>query len=144
MSALNPPPLYSPLIDDEEGKPTLPWTIFLNQLYEGDTGESWTPTFTGLTETGTPTITGRYYRLGRIVKFFITIVPDTDTTAVAGTTYVNNFPLVFAGDGVVFAVSGNLGDGPGHIVASNNRIYTPAWTAVTVPLTLVGEAELSI
>lgn len=143
MSALNPPPLYDPLTD-EEGKPSLAWTIFFNQLFEGDTGESWVPTFTSLTETGTPTITGRYYRLGRIVLFFITIIPGTNTSAIAGTTFVNNFPLTFAGDGPVFAVSGNLGDGPGHIVASNNRIYTPTWTAVTVPLTLIGFAELSI
>lgn len=136
------PPVRDPLIDDEAFV-NLSWLLFFNSLFEGDTGESWTPTFSGLTQTGVPTITGRYYRLTRRVCYFsVLIIPATDTSAIAGTTYIDNFPLTFSGDGISFAVSGNLGAGPGHVVASGNRIYTPAWTSVTVPLTIVGICEV--
>lgn len=143
MSSVRPPPTTQPMVD-KDGVVTLPWLSHFFGSYQGDVGASWTPTFTSLTETGTPTITGRYYRISRrLVYFSVLIVPGTNTSAVAGTTYINNFPLTFTGDGIVFAVSGALGDGPGHIVASSNRIYVPAWTSVTVPLTVIGMGEVS-
>ena len=138
----SPPPTRDQIVDGD-GFTSLSWLLFFNNQYNGDTGTVWTPTFTDLTISGTPTITGRYYRLSRrVVYFTIRIVPATSTTSVAGTTYVNNFPLTVTGDGVCFAVLGGIGDGPGHVVAGNNRIYTPAWTAVTVPVTVVGICEV--
>lgn len=144
MTQIAPPPINDFLVDNE-GKANLSWILFFNQLYEGDTGTSWTPTFTSLTEVGgSATITGRYYRVNRRLCFFwVKIVPVTNTSATAGTTYINNFPLTASNDGACWAVSGNLGDGPGHIVASNNRIYVPGWTTVTVPLYVVGFTEVS-
>lgn len=143
-SNVAPPPVRDYIVGPD-GKTNLSWVLFFNNLYEGDTGATWTPTFTSLTTVGSPTITGKYFMLTRrIVCFFVRIVPGTNTSATAGTTYINNFPLTFASDGVNFAVSGNLGAGPGHIVSSNNRIYTPAWSAVTVPLTIVGFGEVTI
>lgn len=137
----NPPPIYE-RIAAEDGKAPLPWVMFFNQMMNGDSGTSWTPTFKDLTEVGTPTITGRYYRLSKyLTLFFVTIIPGTSTSAVAGTTYIDNFPMVFSGDGFVFAVTGGLGSNSGHIVKASNRIYVPAWTAVTVQLTLIGLAE---
>ncbi len=142
MSSIQPPPIQEQLANNL-GVATLPWILFFNQLFEGDTGINWTPTFTDLTTVGTPTITGRVYRLSRRICFFrVTITPGTSTTSTAGTTYINNFPLTFANDGICFAVSGGNGSNSGHVVASNNRIFVPAWTAVTVPLTVVGMAEV--
>lgn len=139
---ITPPPLYDP-ITDKEGYPPKSWMEWLTAVYDGDTGDAWTPAFTDLTTVGSPTITGRYYRiLRRLCYFSVLIVPGTNTSAVAGTTYINNFPLTFIADGPCFAVTGLLGDGPGHIVASNNRIYVPAWSAVTVPLTVIGIGEV--
>jgi hypothetical protein len=138
-----PPPARDPVVDDN-GIVNLSWLLHFNGLYEGDTGLVWSPAFTSLTETGTPTITGRIYRiLRRIALFSVLITPGTDTSSVAGTTYINNFPLSFTGDGACWAVSGNLGSLAGHIVSSNNRIYVPEWTAVTVPLTIIGVGEVS-
>lgn len=137
-----PPPIYERLSGDD-GKPNLAWTLFFQQQYDGDAGTVWTPNFVSLTTTGTPTITGRYYRLTKYWTLFsVVITPATDVSATAGTTYIDNYPLNFRGDGVVFAVTGNLGDGPGHIVSSNNRIYIPALSSVTVPITLIGMAEI--
>jgi len=138
---IQPAPIYQELADDQ-GKPTLPWTLFFNNVRDGDSGAAWAPTFQNLGSTGTPTISGRYYKLSKYLTYFtVTVTPATDTTSTAGTTYIDNFPLNFTGDGVVFAVTGNLGDGPGHIVSSNNRIYVPAWTSVTAPVVCVGIAE---
>lgn len=143
MTAPTPPPVRDQVIDGE-GFATLPWVLHFTQLYQGDTGEAWTPTFQSLATSGTPTITGRYYRIIRRIAFFwVRIVPGTNTSATAGTTYIDNFPLTFTSDGICFAVSGNLGSSAGHIVASNNRIYVPGWSAVTVPLTIVGIGEVS-
>lgn len=134
------PPIYERIAGDD-GKATLPWILFMNQIFSGDSGDAWTPTFVSLTEVGTPTIVGRYYKISQYLTAFRALVtPATSTTAVAGTTYIDNYPLSFTNDGVCFAVSGGLGS-VGHIVSANNRIYVPAWSAVTVPLTIIGFGE---
>lgn len=33
-------------------------------------------------------------------------------------------------------------DGPGHVVASSGRIYVPAWTTVSAPITVIGIGEV--
>ena len=138
---ISPPPIVDELVDDNK-KAKMSWSLFFNAMYNGDSGEAWTPTFVSLTEVGTPIITGRYYQISNYLTLFnITITPSTSTSATAGTTYMDNFPLNFTGDGIVFAVSGGLGSGSGHIISSTNRVYVPAWSGVTVPLTLIGICE---
>lgn len=137
------PPLYDPLVE-ESGKANLNWTIFFQNAANGDAGEVWTPTFQNLGTSGAPIFTGRYYQLSKYIGYFTaTIDPNGgNTTSTAGTTYIDNFPLPFTGDGIVFAVSGNLGDGPGHVVAASNRIYVPGWSAVSIPLKIIGIGEI--
>lgn len=142
MAKLSPPPLNDPIMNDE-GTINPSWALFFDQLYRGDRGVDWLPQFVGLTTVGAPTITGRYYRLSeRIAYFSIHIVPGTSTTSTAGTTYISNFPLRFIQNGACNAVSGLLGSSAGMIDANTNRIYPPGWNAVTVPLTIVGIAEV--
>lgn len=144
MTSIKAPPIYEPLADPQTGIANLPWILFFNSLFTGDTGDDWTPTFTNLTISGTPTITGRFYRFGKSLAYFrVKIVPATSTTAVAGSTYINNFPLVMQGDGACLAVTGLLGGVAGMCDQSSNNIYVPAWTAVTVPLSVVGIVEAS-
>lgn len=140
MSNLKPPPIYDEMID-QSLKATISWSLFFDAIFRGDNGTSWTPTFTSLTEVGTPTITGKYFRVGALVYFWVKIVPGTNTSAVAGTTYINNFPLTLRSDGANLAVSGLLGSNAGMCDSATNRIYPPAWTTVTVPLTIVGLVE---
>ncbi len=141
MSNVKPPPIYEPVVDDT-GIAALQWILFFNNIFTGDTGTSWNPTFTNLTEVGIPTITGKYYKLSQsLVYFSVRIVPSTSTSSTAGSTYINNFPLSVFGDGICFAVSGLLGSSSGMVDAATDRIYPPAWSAVTVPLTIVGIAE---
>jgi hypothetical protein len=136
---LDPPPINE-LLAEQNGLPKLPWILFFNQLFEGDAGTEWLPVFTSLGSTGTPTISGRFFRLNQTVcVFFVTITPSTDTTSTAATTYIGNFPLQFLIDSVCFAGTGSGAvQAIGGIRAADNRIYTPGWSAVTTPLTIVG------
>lgn len=143
MTAVTPAPIYDPVVD-QTGRARPSWILYFNSLFEGDSGESWTPQFTSLTTVGTPTITGTYYKIGQyLVYFVINITPGTNTSSTAGTTYVGNFPLTFTGNGACAAVSGLLGGSLGMIDRASNRIYVPAWTTVTAPLTVVGFCEAS-
>ena len=142
MSRALLPPKTEPLIDDNKF-PTLNWLAFFDGLATGDTGTAWTPTFTGLTETGTATKTGVFYRLtNKLAYFRIVITPATDTTAVAGTTYCNNFPLNISAAGLVGTVSGFTAAVSGA-TSADKRIYTAAWAAITTPVTIIGLLEVS-
>ena len=142
MSSIQPAPIQEKLSNDL-GFANIPWILFFNDIFEGDTGVEWTPTFTGLTTVGTPTYSARIYKISRRLAYFrVTITPATSTTSTAGITYINNFPFTISGDGICFAVSGGNGSPSGHVVAASNRIYVPSWSAVTVPLTIVGLCEV--
>ena len=143
MSRASPPPTYDQ-IADEDGQVKLSWLQFFDNVYQGDNGNNWTPTFVSLTVSGTPTITGRYYRITRnLIYFSIRIVPATNTTSTAGTTYCDNFPFTVAQDGACLSVAGNSGGSSGMVTTGNNRIYVPGWSAVTIPLTIIGLAEVT-
>ena len=138
---LSPAPITQK-ISNKDGLPTLPWVLFFNQNFEGDAGEAWSPNFVGLTISGTPTITGRFYRLSQYLVFFkIDIEPDTSTSATAGSTYVDNFPLGVTGNGFCTVVAGNTGGSIGMVRASDKRIYVPAWTNVTDTVSVLGICE---
>ena len=135
------PPKTEPLIDDEKFS-TLNWLIFFEQMAVGDGGTVWTPTFVGLTEVGTATKTGIYYRISKRLAYYrIVITPGTDTSAVNGTTYCNNFPLSMVSDGAAVTCSGFTAAIAGTTY-SNKRIYTATWTNITTPITIIGIVEV--
>jgi hypothetical protein len=138
--AIDAPPIIHPVLQGDNKVADLRWIDFFNQIFEGDAGTAWTPVFVDMTSTGTPTYAGRYWRIGQnLVWFSITITPATDTTSVVATTYCGNFPLRFSVDSVCFAGTGSgAAQAIGGIRSADNRIYTPAWAAVTTPLTIVG------
>lgn len=141
MSGVAAPPIYEPIVD-KNGTVSLPWILFFNQIFTGDTGTEWTPAFTGLTSTGTPTLSGIYYKINQRLTYFRAVVtPATDTSAIAGTTFINNFPLTIRANGSCLATAGTAGSIGGSVVASSNRIYVPTWTLVTVPVTITGLIE---
>ena len=136
------PPRSETLIDDDKFA-TLNWLAFFENVATGDSGTVWTPTFTALTEVGTATKTGIYWRLNdRIAYFRIVITPTTDTSATAGTTYCDNFPLNIAQAGVSVSLSGSSAVIAG-VTSTPKRIYTGGWTTITTPVTLVGIVEVS-
>jgi len=132
------PPRTEPMIDDDKFA-TLNWTAFFESLATGDAGTTWTPTFTGLTEVGTATITGVYYRVSAKLAFVrIVITPATSTSAVLGTTFCNNFPLAIQGNGSVMTVSGFTAAPAG---VNSTGIYVATYTAITSPITITGLIE---
>lgn len=138
--SLGAPPIYNPIADEKSGVVTVPWAIFFNGLFEGVV-ESWEPTFVSLTENGAATKTGRYIRLNQsLVYWDAQITPGTDVSATAGTTYIDNFPLQLTRDSFCLAMAGGQGSASGHAVASNNRVFIPQLSAVTVPITICGVA----
>lgn len=144
MSTVKPFPTYAQIVDENQ-KATIPALLFFDQIFRGDAGADWTPVATNLTTVGAaPTITGRVYQLSRsIAAFMINIIPGTNTSSTAGSTYFTGFPLTMNGDGVCAAVSGLLGGGNGMCDRASNRIYPPSWSAVTVSLTIIGIVEAS-
>lgn len=144
MTSVKPPPINQPLITDESGIAALEWILFFDSIFKGDSGVTWTPQFTNLTEVGVAAFTGVVYKISRSLAYFrVTVLPATSTSSTAGTTYINNFPLVLSADGACDAVSGLLGALPGMCEQASNRIYVPAWSAVTVPVTITGTVEAS-
>lgn len=136
----SPAPINNPVID-ESGLPTLPWTLFFNQSFEGDAGTFWEPNIVGLTGS-VASITGRFYRLSQyLVYFTINISPDGNTSATPGSTYIDNFPLTFSNDGFNTVVSGIGGGTVGTNERSSNRIYPPGWTNISIPLVIIGIVE---
>lgn len=105
----------------------------LNWYEEG----TFTPVFTNLTVVGTPTYTGTYVRIGRMVYVNIRIQSTTSTSSTAGTTYSNSgFPFVSAniyttgvgintGNQDMFATAPIFG-----LSGGNTILYTPGWTAL--------------
>jgi len=138
--SVSPPPIIHPLIEGRSETADLRWIEFFNEVFQGDAGTSWTPTFTSLTTVGTPTITGRYYRIGQNMCWFnIRIVPGTNTSSTAGTTVCNNLPLTFILDSVCLAGTGSGAvQAIGGIRAADNGIFPPAWTTSTETITVVG------
>lgn len=137
--SLTPVPIKDNIVD-QQGNLSLAWLMFFNGLYEGDAGETWTPTFTSLTEVGgSATITGAYYQISNSLLYFaVTVTPATNTSSTAGTTYINNFPLTMNEDGVCIAAYSGGGTSAGWIDSTNNRIYTPGWSTVAAPVTIAG------
>ena len=139
MSSVLPPPTYD-VLSDSKNKAQTSWLLFFNNLFIGDTGTVFTPSFTNLGGS-TTSVTGVHFRLSQRLRYFrIVVTPSGSTTSTAGSTYCT-FPLDILVDGAVQAVGGALGVGVGIAQASTNRIYTPDWSAVTVPVTITGTIE---
>jgi len=138
------PPPTRDAITEKKGELSMPWLLFFNQTFNGDSGATWTPTFTNLTSVGTPTFTGRYYQISSFLTYFnVLITPGTNTSSTAGTTYINNFPLTVNSTGFCLSLSNNIGGALGVANSTNNRIYTPGWTTVTTPINVIGIIEAS-
>jgi hypothetical protein len=142
----SPPPIYEPLAE-QDGKARLPWILFFNEVFSGDAGSpssgagAWNPAFVNLTQVGVPSITGKYYRDGRFIDFWVKIVASTSTSSTAGTTYIEALPFTVTTDAPCFATNGTTGIASGVVQASTNRIYVPTWSLITTPLTITGRVE---
>lgn len=126
---------------DAAGKMALRWLLFLQNLLNGDPGTVFIPNIEGLTNTGgAPTVTGVYYENGGFIDFYVRIVPVTNTSAVAGTTFIQ-LPFQPTSDCPCFATTQN-NTALGGIVASSARAFVPAWSNISDPVTVSGRVPV--
>jgi hypothetical protein len=92
---------------------------------------TWTPTFTNLTVVGTPTYTGKYTKVGRLVTFSLRIQSTTTTTSAAGGTYFNQPFVQFSNRSTLTAVNGNASASYRvGLIADDGNCYPPTWVPV--------------
>lgn len=128
-------PITDSVVDDNRKcRPT--WVEYFGALSNGDVGTSFTPVFTNLGSTGTPTISGVYYQNQGVTYFAVKIVPATDTSSVAGSTSFT-LPFSVSVDTVCYTVAG-LSVNLGVVNAASKTVYPPTWTNLTVPITITG------
>ncbi|MBM3460749.1 MAG: hypothetical protein FJX76_01480 [Armatimonadetes bacterium] len=97
-----------------------------------DAWREWTPTRTGWTDTGTPTVSGRLKFLSRLCFFEIKVVPGTNIATTAGTSYTSLPVPVKGGIGgmaTMMNVTTNVAVGNCVIDATNSRCYVPTQVA---------------
>ena len=142
MAINNSPPVNDKIVDDK-GMVTASWAEHFYKISRGDQGTAFTPVATSLGSTGTPTLTGIYYKISsKLVYFRILVTPATNTSSTAATTYFTGLPVTLAANGFCTAEWSNIAD-IGQCTATGNRIYTPTWTNITVPVTVSGVIEAS-
>ena len=105
----------------------------------------YTPTRTGWTDVGSPTVTARYRHVGKKCEFQISVVPGTTCATVAGTSYVT-LPMTasgIAGSATMADTTALTAVGTCVIDIANSRCYVPAQVATGDTLTIAGWFEVS-
>lgn len=141
MAKLQEAPIYDPVIEGNEGKARLSWTLFFNKTATGDVGTPWAPVPVNLANVGgPPTVSGTYYQNQGWTDFWILIRPVTSTTSTAGSTYIDVPFTVFisAPAAVTTGVNSNY---TGAVDAATRRCYLPSWSAITVPIVVTGRVK---
>jgi hypothetical protein len=108
----------------------------LNWYEEG----TWTPTPHSLTTTGSPTYSGTFTRIGRMVFFQLIISANGGTTAsTADTTYFSGLPYsssnYWACPAVDSSITGNLGSGQ---AGAGGNVFPPTWAATAHTIVVSG------
>lgn len=138
MAKISDAPIAENVIDDSK-KARPAWVEFFADLTRGDVGTTWTPVITGLTVTGTPTISGVYYQNSGFTDWAVKIVPATDTSSTSGVTFIT-LPFSVAADAPCTAVTGFTAS-MGVINAAAKLAYLPTWAAITSPITITGRVK---
>lgn len=107
---------------------------------------AFTPTRTGWTDIGTPTVTGRKCQIGNMCFFQVQVIPATTTATVAGTSYIA-LPITagasgLCGDVSMMNLTTLVGVGSGVIDVANSRAYVPSQGATGNTLTIFGQYEV--
>lgn len=91
---------------------------------------TFTPTFVSLTvNSGTPTYSGYYTKIGRLVQFVIRIGGGATVSATANTTYVSNLPFTATQDSTLTATTSGGVDNLGVGLIQGGNAYMPTWAS---------------
>lgn len=108
-----------------------PASFSLRELQGADLWTAFTPSRTGWTDVGAPSVTGRFRLVGRQCFFQVKIVPATSVASVAGTSYMT-LPVTAAGldgDATMKNFTTLVAVGLCAFDIANSRVYTPAQAA---------------
>jgi hypothetical protein len=100
-------------------------STLLNWYEEG----VFTPVFTNLTVIGTPTYTGTYTRVGRVVFARVVATSTTTTACTNGTTTITGLPYNANGSSVCYSANGGTAQGYGTGFMAVGTVYPPTWAA---------------
>jgi hypothetical protein len=123
-------------------------TYILDNYVGSVTGSAviaWTPTFTGLTTTGTVTVTGRYSVINNYLFFTVQIscAGAATSASTASTTYINNLPFTSVGADSLNVINGVVGGSGIGLIQNNSTFgYTPTWTAYNGTMNISGSYRI--
>lgn len=107
---------------------------------------AWSPTRTGWTDVGSPTVTGRYCVLGKVCFFQEKIVPGTTCATTAGTSYTS-LPVAaaaagFTGLATMQDITTFIAVGACAFDVANSRCHVPTQVATGNTLEICGLYEV--
>jgi hypothetical protein len=105
--------------------------------------KTWTPVLSNWTNVGTPSIVGKYKRVGKVVTFFATITPGTSISATISTSSITGFPFSSLEAGAATMHDANVISYGVCAIGASGIIYPQTSGVLTVPVTFVGTAILS-
>ena len=107
----------------------------LNWYEEG----TWTPVLVGWTNVGTPTVTGRYVRIGLLIYVEALIIPATTCASTAPTSYITGLPFSAAVSSVCTWANASSGLGLGTgLLYTTGWLYAPTISATANQITVSG------
>lgn len=107
---------------------------------------AFTPSRTGWTDVGSPTVTGRKCQVGNVCHFQVKVIPGTTVATVAGTSYIA-LPIAaaaasFGGDGSMTDATNFISVGNCVFDITNSRVYVPSQAATADSLIIAGWYEV--
>lgn len=99
--------------------------------------QTWTPTLVGWTNSGTPTVTGRYVKKGNVVTFWVRVAPGTNISAIRTTSSITGLPFNNSA-GIASMVDDNLVSYGSVTVGPTGIIYPQTSGVLTVAVTIMG------
>lgn len=105
-----------------------------------DKWTAWTPTRTGWTDVGTPTVVASYRVVGAQCFIQMKVTPATTVATTAGTSYIT-LPIRakgYAGLGTMADSATNVVVGMCMVDVTNSRMYLPTQLATSDPLVIAG------
>lgn len=103
---------------------------------------SWTPALSLWTNVGSPTVTGKYKRVGKVVTFYVIVTPATSISSTRVTSTITGFPFTSVEAGTAMMVDGNVNSYGVCIVGPGGIIYPQTTGVITVPVTIIGTVIL--
>ena len=157
MSELIPAQYQAPFLA-ENGEIDEAWKTFFNNLnailsFKNNHERTFTPSFTSLTDTGTPSYSADYRIFNGMLFFSYIISTDGNTSSTAGTTYIdlplkpdnsgNKYVAKSNGECVINNLSTKTSIGTGLVERSGSKVWLPSWTTVSNDISISGSVRIN-